>query len=203
MGDRWLSAVEHRALHQSFLPAQRRARGAQGPNCLGGTAFHRTGGGDYLQLRTRLFRLFHQEDWLPVQIMPRQACGEVRRTANIRPLMIFSMVSLPKVLCRADPPMLEGNRRDHRDRRQGNHPPSFAMPSARQMPMHRPSRKSPNVSASPVLRPFFSTPTRRMPDMNLTRFEAADIAAYVGTLKQGFWSKPSLWNSRFVAVWMF
>jgi len=27
------------------------------------------------------------------------------------------MVSLPKVLCRADPSRLEGNRRDHRDRR--------------------------------------------------------------------------------------
>jgi len=73
MGDRRLSAVEHRALHQSFLPAERRACGAQGPNCIGGTAFHRTGGGDYLQLRTRLFRLFHQENRLPVQIVPRQA----------------------------------------------------------------------------------------------------------------------------------
>ena len=37
--------------------------------------------------------------------------------------------------------------------------------------------------SEPGLTTFLLDPHAKMPDMNLTRFEAADIAAYVGTLK--------------------
>ena len=37
-----------------------------------------------VQLRTRLFRPFHQEDRLPVHILPRQARGKVIQTASIK-----------------------------------------------------------------------------------------------------------------------
>jgi mono/diheme cytochrome c family protein len=37
--------------------------------------------------------------------------------------------------------------------------------------------------SEPGLTTFLRDPHAKMPDMSLTRFEAADIAAYVGTLK--------------------
>jgi mono/diheme cytochrome c family protein len=42
--------------------------------------------------------------------------------------------------------------------------------------------KRPNFGESGLVT-FLLDPHAKMPDMNLTRFEAADIAAYVGTLK--------------------
>jgi hypothetical protein len=72
MGNRRFTTLECGALHQSFLPAECKAGGAQGSYRFRGAAFHRSRGGDNLQLRTRIFRVLLQGNRLPLQIMPRK-----------------------------------------------------------------------------------------------------------------------------------
>jgi len=62
---------------------------------------------------------------------------------------------------------------------------SSPLPSAKQMPTRRRSRKSPggpNFTESGLMT-FLLDPHAKMPNMNLSRIEAGDIAAYVAKLK--------------------
>src|SRR5215510_7892115 len=66
--------MERSALHEPFLLAECEARVAQGADRIRGIALHRTWGGNNLRLRSRIFRLLHQERRLPLRRMPHQGC---------------------------------------------------------------------------------------------------------------------------------